>query len=538
MWGILFLLLVIADESDGAMFDTELIAAEIRQEAALPADSKSNRALPLAALWNTGWYVKGFSPAYQLKMIEKGHYLLPTFYLPPPWKSEMHEPFRSSYYERSIKRVARLRLPIAFVCTQWEKYLTVAPEYFYRKAENNPNVINSENTIIEKVSPFGPERCWREVGEMWTSLPLLQKLQTWYPDPPSVFFISNNEHDKIAWYEVEQSSRYLSLYGPGRNDNFKRKVIADGWIKLYRALQEGMIEALIAPKWKKNSYFIGYAAFGPRSFGKWKKWQKYALYTPGRIDPWPLAWDGASISYYVNNWSPRTDYTVMSPQIEAMNWVFMLKEARGLNPDFRLELSTWDGHSLKKANDKREYYTALGQTFTPDRYEGYVQFGMWLLRPSVVREFRGNDSVFTRDEPYFSSVVKSVDRVHINPFLKKFWKKGELVSNKMHKHPYQSGIPAEFSKVARWFLLNTSLDPKRPWALDSSIPIFSIALVIGKKPRREWLVYAHSPLKDYDEVSILIPDYKTIKLDTRPSGVFYHVLEEWNEKNIYQLNVQ
>jgi hypothetical protein len=230
----------------------------------------------------------------------------------------------------------------------------------------------------------------------------------------------------------------------------------------------------------------------------------------------------------MDNWSPITDYTVWSSQIEAMNWVFMRDEARKLNKDFWFEISTWDGYLPGAADDKREYYRKTGAPFSPERYEGSVQFGMWLLRPRVVREFRDHMSILTREEPYFLSVVKSVDRVHDDPILRKFWRKGQLVANKSYRHPYQTNIPQEYIAVDRWFLLDTDLDPKRPWELKTTIPVFSLALVLGDKPNREWLVYTHSPQTDRKNVMIMIPGYARINADVSAIGTFYHVTERNN----------
>jgi hypothetical protein len=510
------------------------VAEEIRNEAVLPNNSEAGHPLPLAAHWNAARYAGGFTPDYQLEMIEKGHHILPAFFLPAPGDTKWIG--RSGYYEKAIKKASELKIPISFVSTQWERYLADSSRHLKLPAKDNPNVIDVNGTVLDKVSPFGPENLWHEVGEWWTSTQLLQQLQAYYPDPPLVLFISNNEHKKLLWHEVQKSARYLAIFGPGHDDNFKRKAVGDGWIKRYRALQQGMKEGLIATMWKDNAMFIGYNAFGTGAFARWKDWLRYSLYTTGRIEPWPLAWDGASVSYYVNNWNSGTDYTVMSPQIEAMNWVFMQGEALRLNPGFWFEMSTWDGHEPSKENDKRKYYTALGQVYSPDRYEGFIQFGMWLLRPRVVREFRGDRSDLSQDEPYFLAVVKSVDRVHNNLTLKKFWRRGRLVSNDDHLHPYQKNIPSEYNNVARWFLLDTDLDPKRPWALDTAIPVFSLGLVIGAKPNREWLVYAYSPLRNYSGVRIVLSDSEPFKVNASPNGIFCHVIENNGINKIIQLN--
>ena len=153
---------------------------------------------------------------------------------------------------------------------------------------------------------------------------------------------------------------------------------------------------------------------------------------------------------------------------------------------------------------------------------------MWLLRPRIVREYRNHTDTLSNAEPYFLSIVNAVDRVHTNPILRKFWRKGELVANRKYPHPYQSNIPAEYQSKDRWFLLDTDLDPTRPWTLDTEIFVFSLALVLGNSPEREWLIYVHSPLKERDNVKIAVPDYGPVTVNVMPTGCFYHVLEKGN----------
>ena len=59
------------------------------------------------------------------------------------------------------------------------------------------------------------------VGRVWTDNLFLKKIQEWYPDPPLVLFISNNEHSKLQWSEVEMSKRYLDTYGPGKTERLQ-----------------------------------------------------------------------------------------------------------------------------------------------------------------------------------------------------------------------------------------------------------------------------------------------------------------------------
>ena len=89
-----------------------------------------------------------------------------------------------------------------------------------------------------------------------------------------------------------------------------------------------------------------------------------------------------------------------------MNYVPVLAEVRRKQPDFWFEISTWDGQQPGQPSDKLLFYANRGQTYPPDRYGGMVQFGMWLLRPRVVRDFRGSlDDERIRFGPYFDRIM-------------------------------------------------------------------------------------------------------------------------------------
>jgi hypothetical protein len=86
-------------------------------------------------------------------------------------------------------------------------------------------------------------------------------------------------------------------------------------------------------------------------------------------------------------------------------------------------------------------------------------------------------------------------------------------------------VPAELAKQDRWFLLDTNLDPPRPWTHTTNLPVFNLALVRGESGRREWLVYAHSPLMNRDKVGITIPGFRAITIDVPRRGAFHLVSE-------------
>jgi hypothetical protein len=522
------LVAVLAACSPGALAarerDAPLPAAEaVRVEACRANADPLGRPLPLASHWNTGVHPPGdtFDPAYQLGLIAGGHHLLPFFQMPQPSDSADRKPFKD-YYEVALRKAAALRLPLCLIATQWESLLTYDKAYFALPPDKNPNVIGPDGKVRPEVDPLGPVGPWQEVGRRWTASPGMKRLQELYPDPPLVVFVSNNEHARLWWPKAEGSKRYLDRFGKGRSDDFKRKAFADGWAERYRALQSGMREGLTSANWKKKALFVGYDAFGPPHFARMRDWKQYSLYVPGRVDPSPLTWDGGSPSYYVHNWNQSTDYRVWSPQVEFMNLAFMLREAHKLNPKFWFEISTWDGN-VDQPNDKRKFYARQGQAYDAGRYGGVVRFGMWLVRPRVVREFRGWTEKRSVQGPYFQAVVGAVDQVHGDPTLRRFWRQGRLVPNRKHPHPYQTDVPPEYAKEDRWFLLDTDLDPKRPWGLTTEVPVFALALALGEGAGREWLVYAHAPLGLRKNVEVTVPGLGPVKIDVPPAGAFYQV---------------
>jgi hypothetical protein len=119
-----------------------------------------------------------------------------------------------------------------------------------------------------------------------------------------------------------------------------------------------------------------------------------------------------------------------------------------------------------------------------------------------------------------------VDRIYENETLAQFWRRGALVPNRARPHPYQVDVPDRYRTKDRWFALDTSLDPPRPWTMQTNIPVFSLALVTGQEPQRRWLLYAHSPLEDRRDVRITIPEFGAVTVDVPRAGAFYTIDEK------------
>jgi hypothetical protein len=534
------------------------VAQEIIREALLPPNGPEGRPLPLASHWNVGTVKGSYEPDHQIGLIERGHHVFPWMSWP---SGDVDDARFEAYYVRLLRYFAELKLPVSMRGTQWNAML-VRGEYREAPESRWAGVVRPDGKRVPRLSPFGPVEPWRNPAKKYVDTPAMRRAQELYPEPPLVLWVSNNEPPELRWAKhgplEEQSKRYLELYGEGGSNDFRRQVVGEGWIKRYRVMFDAMREALVNDTWKANLRFVGYGAFGPSHLGRWSGWKVHSLHCTRWTSPDWHVWDGGSPSYYTHNWNDNRDHWVFSTQVQAMNWVFMLKEAWRTNPGFWFEISTWDGNEIRSwmkglgakepaelvanssaglAEDKRQLdgkllkksktlqYLNDGQTYPPSRVAGWVQFGMWLLRPRVVREFRGHATPLAPVEPYWMETVRAVDRVHEVPTLTEFWRRGKLVANEAHEHPYQSVLPERYAKQKRWFLLDTDRDPPRPWKAKTNLPVFAMALVLGEESARRWLVYAHAPLEALTSVGVTLPEYGPVRIDVPREGEFYEVRE-------------
>lgn len=471
--------------------------------------------LPLLSSWYSGPEKSGFNPDRQVRLIQQGHHILPWFGMPMPGEQRDF-----SYYRKALKYISANKLPFALLSTQWERLLGEQKKYVRAKISVNPNVVTDFGVNTERISPFGSEKMWQEVGEQWAASAVLKKLQQAYAHPPAVFFVSNNEHPKLNWHKAESSFRYVTQNSFGKSDAYKQKLFKDNWIKLYSALISGYRDGLVEG-WKPVSSFMGYLAFGKSFAGKWDGWVEYSMASKCYDEPWIYSWDGASLEYYVNNWQDITDYTVWSPQIEAMNYKYMVNQTRKELPGFRIEMSVWDGYAAGKANDQRLAYRKSGQHYSPARYKSMVEFGMWLIRPAVVREFRFYHEKFASYRDYTMAALEAVDRVHSDATLTEFWKNGRVVPVPIKQHPYRRNVAKCVGE--RWFLLDC--DANHFSGLKDEVKVYSIALELGTSPARQWLVYAYSPLSDALPCSVTVPGFGPLPIVSSVAGKFYLINE-------------
>jgi hypothetical protein len=509
------------------------IADVIRAEATRSSSDPNGRPLPLAAHWH-----RMTTPLeFQLRLIEQGHHLLPWIPTPEPdWTTDRVDKVFAQT-GTSVVKLAAMKLPFAFVTGgQWEADLyDHLKQWRMLPVDKSPLVVPLEplfstnglpKPTAKMLSPFGAVEPWKEVGRYWIDTPGLRRYQDAYPDPPLVLFISNNEAGRLK--KAEEDKRYLDKYGAGRDAAFQQKVMGDGWMERYGAMIKAMRAGLDKEAWRKNSRFIAYNAFGPGLLGKLPADAERVSWT------WQ-AWDGGLPSYYDNHWQmpAKAICNVWSCQTECMNWVFMKELALKVNPEYWLELIYWDGDfstfdaggNVLKYSMRGRFYNDLGFPPTPERYRGWIQYGLWLTLPRVAREWRGSADPNSQWWARFAEIIRAVDLVYADPVLTKFWRKSELAPNRAVQHPWTEHVPAKFKDVSRWYHLSTDLDPTPPWKDDTRMPVYALARVIGHRPLREWLVYAHGTLENQKQVRITIPDHKAISVPVSVGGSFYHVKE-------------
>ena len=152
-----------------------------------------------------------------------------------------------------------------------------------------------------------------------------------------------------------------------------------------------------------------------------------------------------------------------------------------------------------------------------------TRFGMWLLRPRVVREYRGWKESYESNKAYTHALLETVDEIYRSEILQRFWRHGELIANAGHQHPYQSLIPEQIEKSPRWFLLDSPVNPSPPWEADTVFKVFALALSLGSGNEQEWLIYAFTPLHPDSEVDVSLPGVGVVTVAAGPAGRFSHL---------------
>ncbi len=466
---------------------------------------RNHRPLPLAANWNCNG-PKGYGPVWQYEQIENGHHLLFTFRF-------SREPLNDAWKKKYEPIFTGLRERKAPVCLRWGNWV---------------------NDVKDR-SPFSPVENWRRTGEqiMGEHEAKLKQLQQWYPNPPYVVMLSNNEARVPSLKQLIKKGKYTDKLGTTPLQ--QQKAYGEAYLERYKAMFDGM--RAVSGDWGKTMRFIGYAWGGEANIGMYSRLAS------------PLAWDGVSARNYIDR--GLTDYKTYSATVTAMN--LRLKKAWYLSQkkDVHFEISPW--WRKKKG-------------VPPERYGALVIWNLWVARPHSARQFTGWGQKRDSDWSWYQQVVKAVDMVHNNETLRTFWKEGEPVVNPeieigvhvIDAHPaegtWSQGRLKGFVTDAQmktleamshaYYGLKTSVDPKQfapkrekhggrvEFDKKAEFRVWAQAQVMGAKPNRQWLVFAYAPRGDETGIKITIPNFKAVTLDVPQKGVFAVVNESAGMKTI------
>ena len=542
---------------------------ELSEWAKQPADGPEGRPLPVTGSWNVGRLafkerqqgkehpMREWGPAYFVEMIKQGHHVLPTFLDPQyPGKFYIGERDERSqarvnrlleeYYRKPFEFAARHDLPIAFRDWNWianikkyERFRERWTDQTFSVEETSRLIKNGEPGRL--VSPFGPVERWTEYGRWWLGNAGAQKMQEYYPDPPMVVLLDNNEV-KVHWTSqiTNEHTRFVEKYGKDVPKEKKGRLIREGYDKRMKAMIDAARDSLVEPAWKKNTVMVGYNnLWGTGYIGKGSRPDASKGFDPDPEKGW-LQWrryDGGMPELYDNDWQPgKTDHTPWSPQTEAMNyhstqdWIF------NQDPDFYWSSIVWDGGGVgnvwrgaRRKVGKPYRYASRGQRYDFQRYEGMVQFCLWMARPRSLREFRGGGNRGAYRNGTWMALVRAVDRPWESEKLEQYWRHGEAVPNPDEEHFFtlEEDDPQWVRDLERWYMLTCDANPPRDeWTGRTHLRVFSMALRLGEKPERRWLIYAHAPLGAVADATVELPGYGDVTLESVPvSGSFFEVKE-------------
>jgi hypothetical protein len=524
--------------------------------------------LPLASNWAVGINTNGFTSAYQRSLFDAGRHFLPWFGMPTP---DADNVFPRPDDILFLKFCRDNNLPISLNhggqwqymlykngspyrdLTKWPMYNNPCQVY-----EASPGVFATYGKLSPlaaefdaKSTPLGGDLTpFRDCGKKWASSVGFAAFRSIYPNPPKVLMLSNNEGVEIDPNNDAPNKtlelndvRWATKWGTSKDLQFKLDRMDALWTKcytdnLFAAWRDNMSE----PDWKAGS-FVRYhkAGFGPWLVGR--SGSPVPVFARSGLSTTPNYWDGVCNSFYL--WKNFGDDTIDAPQVGLMSQLFARDDNLRMKPQFWGELLV--SEEVGSTPDQSDVVSWT----TPHRYLGCIQYALWLLRPRVLREYRGSQTSVAQNGDYFTAVLDAIDHVWSNPTLETFWKRGRLVANDAYWQdgkgydptkfdfgtPYaKPTLPEEFRGKKRWFRLdvtgpveyNDDLNRSK-WSIKATASpcrIWPMALEMGIAPNREWLVYVYSPQGDVANVKIVIPGFREVSgVTARKEGSWWRFSE-------------
>ena len=307
----------------------------------------------------------------------------------------------------------------------------------------------------------------------------MAQVMAWYPNPPLIIIADNNEGKQ-------------------------------GTLGQFRALHDAC-NAQLTPEWRAVVKHVGYNV-GPVIHELGRGWGGGVNLAVAE------GWDGGSQSGgYIHSWRPaENDLTIPGPQWFEINMAY----GRALLPGFWLELSTWHGEQAT--------ISLLG--LTPDRYEGYVAFGAFVMRPPVIREFLSSQAPYEQYEPFTRRLYAIAKRWNEDARLGRFWDQGEEVISPLINPLYRDRIELPGEEGRRRVLAcrenppQTNRESGWQWvdATKDRLKVYAAALRIGE----EYCVFAQAPAGEMPEAHVTVPGLGEVLLTNVPVAGHYYFFGE------------
>ncbi len=530
-------------------------APDLAAWAKQPQFGPEGRPLPVTGCWMAEGL---FGPDRFVQLIQQGHHVMLTFlgvsgqvirgFKGEDPRQRQKITARIEAYRPALEFAREHNLPIAIREWNWS---SMPGQYQEMTAHFEKRAIPLEQDVRviaggepgKAPDPFGPVEAWREWGAFWFGNDFMRAIQRIYPNPPLVILLDNNEGPKVRSADEIPADypRLIAFLGgkPPADRRAIERAIQEGYAERYRAMFEAARAAMIEPAWRRNVRFVAYNTLWDTGYiGQGGRPQTGIGFDPDR--GWTACWmfDGSMPELYDNDWQPeKTDFRPWSPQTEAMNYFAAQSWVFSRNPDFYWSVIAWDGERPsnawrgRRSASKTYTYVTRGQRWDFDRYQGWLQFTLWVTRPREFREFRGNTPErHAHVEGTFQAVLEAVDRPWTNPVLRDFWRFGELVPNRDERPWFDSLTefhPKWVRDMDRWYLLTADVNPPRTnWTETTVLRVFALALRMGEKPNRRWLLYAHAPLGAVPDVTVTVPEVGPIRLESVPKSGTFFLLEE------------
>lgn len=437
---------------------------------------------PLASCWNVQ---AGWNLTQQVAWIRAGNHYFPTVYVPllsqfannpKRWERYLEE------HREALDFIRKYRLPITGRWHNWgSDFTSLAPEE-RGPFEASPLIHNlrADGSLNSDplIDPLGPLEPWSAEGKALATSHFLNALAAYYPDPPRVYFLENNEASvaELGAYTTPTSERdawrfplrawrdnlpSISLRMADHaalhpDPNQLEATLSRAMREKYEALTAALLENA-PPQWRGRIYTGGYAGLNPAAglnrqpFDHQRPQEDFA-HSPFGAAVWQFTEpsdrvydDGSGSPWNWHDW-------LRSPHALNHNNGPLTRYLAATRPLWHEDRSFWlsptRGREAARPDENGE--PSHGGYVLPDRLFGFARVCLWSDRPKnratnlrwfAASQVQLSDEWYanaTKDPPevrgltqadYFAKVQLAVDEVWTDRRLLKFWREADPVIN-------------------------------------------------------------------------------------------------------------